>query len=73
MAAYSDFQEREFAAQENGFTAVRHQHEVGTGYFDAVAMAVSGGQSSTVAMAGSTEEEQFQDRGTPREQETVAA
>jgi isocitrate lyase len=73
MAAYSDFQEREFAAQEKGFTAVRHQHEVGTGYFDAVAMAVSGGQSSTVAMAGSTEEEQFEDRGTPREQETVAA
>jgi isocitrate lyase len=73
MAAYSDFQEREFAAQEKGFTAVRHQHEVGTGYFDAVAMAVSGGQSSTVAMAGSTEEEQFQDRGTPEEQETVAA
>ncbi len=73
MGAYSEFQQREFAAQERGFTAVRHQHEVGTGYFDAVALAVSGGQSSTVAMAGSTEEEQFTDRGTPKERETVAA
>ncbi len=73
MAAYSDFQEREFAAQAKGFTAVRHQHEVGTGYFDAVAMAVSGGQSSTVAMAGSTEEEQFQGNGMQGERETVAA
>ena len=63
MAAYSDLQEREFAAQERGFTAVRHQHEVGTGYFDAVAMAVSGGRSSTVAMAGSTESEQFGEEG----------
>ena len=59
MAAYSELQEREFAAQERGFTAVRHQREVGTSYFDAVAMAVSGGQSATVAMAGSTEAEQF--------------
>ena len=48
--------------EAEGFTAVRHQHEVGTGYFDAVAMAVSGGTSSTVAMAGSTENEQFQGR-----------
>jgi isocitrate lyase len=59
MAAYSDLQEREFAAQDRGFTAVRHQHEVGTSYFDAVALAVSSGQSSTVAMSGSTEAEQF--------------
>ena len=59
MAAYTDFQGREFAAQENGFTAVRHQHEVGTSYFDAVALAVSRGESSTVAMSGSTESEQF--------------
>ena len=59
MAAYSDLQEREFAAQDQGFTAVRHQREVGTGYFDAVAMAISGGMSATVAMAGSTESEQF--------------
>lgn len=60
MGAYSEMQEREFAAQANGFTAVRHQREVGTGYFDAVAMAISGGKSSTTAMAGSTEAEQFQ-------------
>src|SRR3954468_987710 len=61
MAAYTDMQEREFAAQKNGFTAVRHQHEVGTSYFDAVAMAVSQGASSTMAMAGSTENEQFEE------------
>jgi isocitrate lyase len=59
MAAYAEFQQREFAAQDNGFTAVRHQREVGTTYFDAVAMAISGGQSATVAMAGSTEAAQF--------------
>jgi isocitrate lyase len=59
MAAYSELQQREFAAQDRGFTAVRHQHEVGTTYFDAVAMALSGGTSSTVAMAGSTEAAQF--------------
>jgi isocitrate lyase len=61
MAAYSQMQDREFAAQIDGFTAVRHQREVGTGYFDAVAMAVSGGKSSTTAMAGSTEAAQFDD------------
>jgi isocitrate lyase len=60
MAAYTELQEREFAAQKNGFTAVRHQREVGTSYFDAVAIAVSHGESSTVAMAGSTEAEQFE-------------
>src|SRR5262245_21210402 len=59
MAAYSEMQEREFAAQADGFTAVRHQREVGTSYFDAVAMAISAGVSSTVAMAGSTEAAQF--------------
>ncbi|MEZ5852266.1 MAG: isocitrate lyase [Hyphomicrobiaceae bacterium] len=59
MGAYSEMQEREFAAQTRGFTAVRHQREVGTGYFDAVAMAISAGQSSTTAMAGSTETAQF--------------
>jgi len=61
MAAYSQMQDREFSAQIDGFTAVRHQREVGTGYFDAVAMAVSGGKSSTTAMAGSTETAQFDD------------
>ena len=59
MGAYSEMQQREFSAQERGFTAVRHQREVGTSYFDAVATAVSGGQSSTTAMAGSTETDQF--------------
>ena len=59
MAAYSELQQREFAAEAQGFTAVRHQREVGTGYFDAVAMAISGGQSTTVAMQGSTEVAQF--------------
>jgi isocitrate lyase len=61
MGAYSEMQQREFAAQDNGFTAVRHQREVGTGYFDAVATAISAGRSSTTAMAGSTETEQFHD------------
>jgi isocitrate lyase len=61
MGAYSQMQEREFAAQAAGFTAVRHQREVGTGYFDAVALAVSGGKSSTTAMAGSTEAAQFEE------------
>ena len=59
MGAYSELQQREFAAQDQGFTAVRHQREVGTSYFDAVSVAVSGGRSSTTAMAGSTETEQF--------------
>ncbi|KAF0231586.1 MAG: isocitrate [Beijerinckiaceae bacterium] len=59
MGAYSEMQQREFAAQDQGFTAVRHQREVGTGYFDAVAVAISQGKSSTTAMAGSTETEQF--------------
>ncbi len=62
MGAYSEMQEREFAAQSQGFTAVRHQREVGTGYFDAVAMAISAGKSSTTAMHGSTETEQFRSR-----------
>ncbi len=61
MGAYSELQQREFAAQDNGFTAVRHQREVGTSYFDAVSVAISGGKSSTTAMAGSTETEQFHD------------
>jgi isocitrate lyase len=59
MGAYADFQTREFAATEQGFTAVRHQREVGTSYFDAVSVAVSGGKSSTTAMSGSTETAQF--------------
>jgi isocitrate lyase len=59
MAAYSELQEAEFAAERHGYAATRHQREAGTGYFDAVALAISGGQSSTTAMAGSTEAEQF--------------
>ncbi|MEV8020284.1 isocitrate lyase [Streptomyces sp. NPDC086554] len=58
MTAYVDLQEREFASQEHGFTAVKHQREVGTGYFDLVSTAVNPA-SSTTALAGSTEEEQF--------------
>jgi isocitrate lyase len=59
MAAYSELQQAEFAAESSGYTAVRHQHEVGTGYFDAVALALSGGASSTTALQDSTETEQF--------------
>jgi len=61
MAAYSELQQREFSNESIGYTATRHQREVGTGYFDAVAQAISAGQSSTTAMDGSTEEEQFLD------------
>jgi len=59
MSAYVELQEREFADQENGYTFVSHQQEVGTDYFDKVALAVQGGSSSTTAMTGSTEEAQF--------------
>ena len=59
MAAYSELQEREFANQIHGYTAVKHQREVGTGYFDKVAETISGGTSSTLAMKNSTEEHQF--------------
>lgn len=59
MAAYSDLQQTEFAAETAGYTATRHQREVGTGYFDAVSLAVSGGESSTTAMSASTETDQF--------------
>ncbi len=59
MTAYSQLQEAEFAAEAQGYTATKHQREVGTGYFDAVSQAVSGGKSSTTAMEGSTEESQF--------------
>ena len=59
MTAYSRLQQSEFAAEENGYTATKHQHEVGTGYFDEVAKVISAGQSSTIALAGSTEAAQF--------------
>ena len=60
MAAYSELQQAEFSSEKDGYTATRHQREVGTGYFDVVAQVVSGGTSSTTALTGSTEEEQFQ-------------
>ena len=59
MSAFVELQEAEFAAADKGFTAVKHQREVGTGYFDAVTQTIQGGKSSTVALKGSTEEEQF--------------
>lgn len=59
MAAYADFQQAEFRSEARGYTATKHQREVGTGYFDEVAQIVSGGNSSTTALKGSTEEEQF--------------
>jgi len=59
MAGYSELQEREFALQSAGFAAVKHQAFVGTTYFDYVQNTVQRGQSSTVAMKGSTEEAQF--------------
>ena len=59
MTAYSELQEAEFAAADQGYTAIKHQREVGTGYFDAVSQAVSAGKSSTLALEGSTEAEQF--------------
>ena len=60
MSAYSQLQEAEFASEADGYTATRHQREVGTGYFDAVSVAITGGQSSTTALAESTEAKQFQ-------------
>ncbi len=59
MSAYSELQEAEFASEVNGYTATRHQREVGTGYFDAVSLAITAGQSSTTAMGESTESDQF--------------
>ncbi|WP_440999391.1 isocitrate lyase [Fodinibius sp. SL11] len=59
MAAYSLLQEAEFSDEQNGYTATKHQREVGTGYFDAVKKSIDGEQSSTLALSGSTEEAQF--------------
>jgi isocitrate lyase len=59
MAAYSALQQREFAMERQGYTATRHQHEVGTGYFDEITQIVSGGEASTKALADSTETHQF--------------
>ncbi|CAB3637755.1 isocitrate lyase [Achromobacter pestifer] len=60
MSAFVELQQKEFAAAEMGFTAVKHQREVGTGYFDAVTQTIENGQSSTTALTGSTEEAQFE-------------
>jgi isocitrate lyase len=59
MAAYSKFQQAEFASESEGYSATRHQREVGTSYFDAVSNTISGGAASTTAMAGSTEAAQI--------------
>jgi isocitrate lyase len=59
MTAYVELQEKEFAMEDHGYTATRHQREVGAGYFDEVAQVISGGLSSTLALKGSTEESQF--------------
>ena len=59
MSAFVELQEKEFAAADRGFTAVKHQREVGTGYFDALTQTIQGQHSATVALKGSTEEEQF--------------
>jgi isocitrate lyase len=63
MAAYSVLQEAEFASEADGYTATRHQREVGTGYFDAVTTTVQGSKASTTALSHSTEDEQFFDKG----------
>jgi isocitrate lyase len=63
MAAYVDLQEREFELEDEGYSGTRHQREVGAGYFDKVSLAVSGDEASTLALKGSTEEEQFTLRG----------
>ena len=60
MTAYVELQEHEFELERDGYTATRHQREVGAGYFDEVSKVISGGESSTLALKGSTEEEQFQ-------------
>ena len=60
MSAYVELQQRELALEESGYTATRHQREVGAGYFDAVLEAITGGESSTLALRGSTEEAQFE-------------
>ena len=68
MEAYCELQDAEFAAEADGYTATRHQREVGAGWFDAISVAVKGGQSATTAMADSTEEAQF-----TAEEDSIAA
>jgi isocitrate lyase len=59
MAAYAELQQAEFASEAIGYTATKHQHEVGTGYFDQVAQVIAGGEAATTALTGSTEHAQF--------------
>ena len=70
MSAFVELQQKEFAAAEKGFTAVKHQREVGTGYFDEITQVVTGGSASTTALHGSTEDEQFFD---PQKKAKLAA
>jgi isocitrate lyase len=66
MKAYVELQEGEFASEPHGYTATKHQREAGTSYFDEILLAVTGGESSTLALSGSTEEAQFEEAaGTP--------
>jgi isocitrate lyase len=67
MSAYVELQEREFSSEGRGYTATKHQREVGAGYFDAVTQAVTGGTSSITALSGSTEEAQFETPDKPVE------
>src|SRR5688572_25762496 len=73
MSAFVDLQQKEFAAAERGFTAVKHQREVGTGYFDDVTQVIQAGKSSTTALHGSTEDEQFFESPTPIRKGTAQA
>jgi isocitrate lyase len=59
MTAYADLQQAEFANADAGYTAVKHQHEVGASYFEEVALAITGGESETTSVRGSTEASQF--------------
>jgi len=73
MTAFVELQQKEFAAAERGFSAVKHQREVGTGYFDEVTQVIQAGKSSTTALHGSTEDEQFFVNATPLRSEQAAA
>jgi len=73
MTAFVELQQQEFAAAERGFTAVKHQREVGTGYFDDVTQVIQAGKSSTTALHGSTEDEQFFVQATPLKDARQAA
>ena len=73
MTAFVEMQQKEFAAAERGFTAVKHQREVGTGYFDDVTQVIQAGKSSTTALHGSTEDEQFFPEPTPLKDARQAA